>query len=131
MPTLLADEQVTSTSRLKTVSFFVLRAVLAIAFVGAAIFKLSGQPAAVAEFDQVGLGQGFRYLTAVLEITGSVLLMLPRTIVFGALLLVAICGGAFLAQLLMLHGDVIHTIVLAAIFGAIAWTQRGQLGLKR
>jgi uncharacterized membrane protein YphA (DoxX/SURF4 family) len=81
----------------------------------------------VAEFDAVGLGQWFRYFTGALEITGAILLLTPRTTGFGALLLAAICVGAFFAQLFALHGDVIHTIVMAVILLAIAWTQRHQI----
>jgi hypothetical protein len=33
-----------------------------------------------------------------------------------------------LAQLLVLHEDVIHAIVMAVILAAIAWTYRDQLG---
>jgi len=43
------------------------------------------------------------------------------------LLLAAVCGGAFFAQRFALHGDVIHTIVMAIILLAIAWTQRDQM----
>jgi putative oxidoreductase len=46
---------------------------------------------------------------------------------FGALLLTAVCIGAFFAQLFVLHEDVIHAIVMAAILAAIAWTYRDQL----
>jgi hypothetical protein len=35
--------------------------------------------------------------------------------------------GAFLAQLLVLHEDVIHAIVLLVVLGAIVWTHRSQL----
>jgi putative oxidoreductase len=52
---------------------------------------------------------------------------MPKTTGFGALLLAAICGGVFFTQLFVLYGDVIHTIVLAAILLAIAWTPRVQM----
>ena len=110
-------------SRSRANAFFILRLLLALAFIGAGCFKLSGYPAAVAEFDQVGLGQGFRYFTAAIEMLGAVLLLIPRAILYGALLMGAVCAGAFLAQLTVLHGDVVHTLVLA-VFAAIAWTHR-------
>jgi fucose permease len=81
----------------------------------------------VAEFDAVGLGQWFRYFTGTLEIVGAVLLLMPKTTGFGALLLAGICGGAFFAQLFALHGDIVHTIVMAIILLAIAWAQRNQM----
>jgi hypothetical protein len=39
--------------------------------------------------------------------------------------------GAFLAQLFVLHEDVIHASVLAMILGAIVWTHRHQLRWPR
>jgi hypothetical protein len=39
--------------------------------------------------------------------------------------------GAVLAQLLVLHEDVIHCIVLAVILAAVVWTQREQLRVVR
>ena len=111
----------------KTIGFWVLKIILGLMFFGGAVFKLTGAAAAVAEFDLVGLGQWFRYFTAACEITGAILLVWPRTTAYGALLLAAVCVGAFVAQLEMLHGDVIHTIVFTAILGAIAWVHRDQV----
>jgi putative oxidoreductase len=113
-------------SKARTIGFWLLKILLAAAFLGAGIFKLSGHPVAVAEFDQVGLGQWFRYFTAFMEIAGATLLLWPKTVFFGALLMGAVCVGAFFAQLLALHGDVIHAIVLTGICAAIAWTHRAQ-----
>jgi uncharacterized membrane protein YphA (DoxX/SURF4 family) len=117
----------TPTSRPRVIGFWVLKILFGLAFIAAGGAKLYGPPAMVAEFDAVGLGQWFRYFTGALEITGAILLLTPRTTGFGALLLAAICVGAFFAQLFALHGDVIHTIVMAVILLAIAWTQRHQI----
>jgi uncharacterized membrane protein YphA (DoxX/SURF4 family) len=104
-----------------------LKILFALVFFAAGCAKIYGPEAMVAEFDAVGLGQWFRYFTGALEIIGAILLVTPRTTGFGALLLAAICGGAFFAQLFALHGDVIHTIVMAIVLLAIAWTQRNQM----
>ena len=82
-------------------------------------------------FERVGFGQWLRYFTAVLELGGAALLLWPPTTAFGALLLTIVSVGAFLAQLLVLHEDVVHTIVMTAILGAIAWMHRNQLRLRR
>lgn len=108
-----------------------LRIILAVMFAGAGLFKLSGTPAVIDEFDHVGFGQELRFLTATLELAGASLLLWPRTIAIGALVLMVVCGGAFVALLTRLHGDVVHAIVLAAVFTAIAWTHRAQLTLFR
>ena len=101
-----------------------LRILFSIAFIGSGIFKLSGHPAVVQEFNQVGYGQWLRYFTAALELSGAILLLIPRTIPVGALLMTIVCVGAFFAQLTALHGDTVHAVVMAAILLAIAWTYR-------
>ena len=109
---------------------WVLRIGLALAFAGSGLFKLTGKPAVIDEFARVGLGQWLRYLTAALEIGGAVLLIWPRTVAFGAMTLGAICVGAFFAQVLRLHIDVIHVFVLGSLLAAVLWTHREQLGLR-
>jgi putative oxidoreductase len=108
----------------KTIGFWILKILLSISFLGAGGAKLAGLPAMVSEFDIVGLGQWFRYLTAALEIIGAITLLAPRTTPIGALLLAVVCIGAFFAQLLALHGDVVHTVIMAAVLFAIAWAGR-------
>ncbi len=100
---------------------WVLKALLAAAFTAAAFLKLSSQPMMVTEFDAIGLGQGFRYLTGAIEILCVGLLLWPRTALFGALGLVGVCIGATVAQLGPLHGDVIHCFVLGGLAALVAW----------
>ena len=116
-----------SVARLKTIGFWALKLVLAALFLFTGGAKLAGLPAMVEVFERVGLGQWFRYLTGILEVGGAALLLWPPTTALGALLLTIVSVGALLAQLLVLHEDVIHCIVLAVILAAVAWTQRDQL----
>ena len=101
-----------------------LRVLLGIAFVAAAAMKLTGQSQMVAEFDTVGLGQWFRYATGLIELVGALLLVRRSTVVAGATLLLCVSIGAFFAQLLRLHGDVIHTIVFALLLAWVAYAYR-------
>jgi uncharacterized membrane protein YphA (DoxX/SURF4 family) len=117
----------TNSTSLKTIGFWALRIVLAVLFLAAAGAKIAGAPMMVAEFGKVGLGQWFRYFTACMEIAGAVLLLWPGRAAIGAALLACVCIGAFFAQLLAIHMDVIHTIVLAAILLTIVWFNRQQL----
>lgn len=117
-------------SRWKPIAFWALKIVFALAFIGAGSAKLLGVPMMVAEFDTVGLGQWFRYFTGLMEIGGAILLLLPKTTFYGAVLLTAVCLGAFVALILVLHQDPIHAIVMAAILAAIAWSQRRQFWLS-
>ena len=125
MPAIAATSML---SRLKTVALWVLKIALAALFVLTAWAKLYGVPSMVEIFEKVGLGQWFRYFTGVLELLGAALLLWPGTAAFGALLLTVVCVGAFFSQLFILHEDVIHVVVLAAILAAIVWTYRDQLG---
>jgi uncharacterized membrane protein YphA (DoxX/SURF4 family) len=120
-----------SVARLKTIGFWLLKILLAAIFIFAGGAKLAGLPAMVDEFERVGLGQWFRYFTALLELGGAALLLWPSTTAFGALMLAIVSVGAFLAQLLVLHEDIVHAIVMALILCTIAWTHREQLWMRR
>jgi putative oxidoreductase len=111
----------------KTIGFWTLKIVFAPALLAAGGARLAGLPVMVHEFDIVGFGQWFRYYTAVLEISGAIMLLAPKTSAYGAIVLAAVCVGAFFAQRLKLHGDIIHAIVMALILAWIAWAQRDQL----
>jgi hypothetical protein len=56
--------------------------------------KLLGESAMVQEFDTVGVGQWFRHLTGLLEITGGVALLAPSYSALGAALLLVVDVGA-------------------------------------
>lgn len=86
---------ITPVHRAKAIGFWVLKILFGLAFIGARCAKIYGPPPMIAELDAVGLGQRSRYVTAVLEIFGAILPLAPRTTGFGALLLAAICVGAF------------------------------------
>jgi uncharacterized membrane protein YphA (DoxX/SURF4 family) len=120
-----------SVARLKTIGFWALKLVLAALFLFTGGAKLAGLPAMVEVFERVGFGQWFRYLTGILEVGGAALLLWPPTTALGALLLTIVSVGALLAQLLVLHEDVIHCIGLAVILAAVVWTQREQLRAMR
>jgi uncharacterized membrane protein YphA (DoxX/SURF4 family) len=76
---------------------------LAVTFVGAGGAKLIGLPMAVEMFRAAGLAQWLRYVTGVLEVTGAVLLLRPRLVGFGALLLMGVMVGAILTKLVFLR----------------------------
>jgi uncharacterized membrane protein YphA (DoxX/SURF4 family) len=115
----------------KTILLWVLRLLVAALFLFAAYAKLTGQPMMVEEFGEVGLGQWFRYFTGAMEVAGAVLLLVPRTSALGAIVLLLVDIGAFVAQLLILHGDVIHTLVIGAVLVALIYLQRDRLTRRR
>jgi hypothetical protein len=93
--------------------------------------KLVGQSMMVQEFDSVGLGQWLRNLTGVLEIIGGVAVLTPSYSVLGAGLLLIVDGGAFIAQIAILHMDWVHPIVIGALLAALVYLQRDQFSRSR
>jgi uncharacterized membrane protein YphA (DoxX/SURF4 family) len=105
----------------KNVALWVLQIAVAAMFVAAAVPKLAGSPMMVQEFDALGFGQWFRYLTAALEIGGAALLIVPALAGIGALVLAAVMAGAIVAHVLVLGGNALPAIVLLVATLAIAW----------
>ncbi|QUD90344.1 DoxX family protein [Phenylobacterium montanum] len=110
--------------RLSAAGAWALRFMLAAVFLLAAAAKLAGHPKMVAEFGVIGLGQGFRIFTGLVEVAGALLLFWPRTAFAGAIILLGVCAGAFAAQAGPLHGDLMHVVVLALLLALAAWSLR-------
>jgi uncharacterized membrane protein YphA (DoxX/SURF4 family) len=97
---------------------------LALEFVGVSSAKLMGKPEMVALFTAVGIGQWFRYVTGILELTGAVLIVVPRTRSIGAVLLATIMLGAITAHLFILHVPPTAPVVLFLLSGFVVWGRR-------
>jgi uncharacterized membrane protein YphA (DoxX/SURF4 family) len=67
-----------NSGRGRTVGLWALRGSLAAAFLAAGGAKLAGVPAMVEMFERVGVGHWFRIVTGLLEVTGGILLLIPR-----------------------------------------------------
>jgi putative oxidoreductase len=104
-----------------------LRGLLTLAFLGAGGAKLAGVEMMVATFDQVGLGQGFRYLTGAIEIAGAVLLWLPRKQVIGAAVLGGTMVGAVLTHWLIIGPSAVPAIVLGLLCCGVIYIHRDQV----
>lgn len=107
-----------------TVGVWALKACVAAVFLLAAGAKLAGESRMATEFAAIGLGQGFRLFTGVVEIAGALLLLWPKTAFLGAGVLLGVCAGAFIAQAGPLHGDLIHVVALAALLLPVLWWER-------
>lgn len=93
-------------------------------FLAAGVNKLLGNPEMVAMFQQIGLGQWFRYVTGVLEVGGAAGLLMPRYSFYAALLLSAVMIGAILTHLVVLGNSPAVPAVLLAFTAAIAYLRR-------
>jgi len=110
---------------------WVLRLLLAAMFVGAALFKLTANPEAVATFDRLGLGQGFRVFVGVCELTGAVGLFLGPLSAVAALGLAALMVGAIASHLLVLGPSPVPAIVALVVSLTVAWLERSTFGFFR
>ena len=105
----------------RTGALWAFKVLVGLVFAAAGAVKIIGLPMMVAEFGVIGLGQWFRYFTGAVEIGGVILLLIPATSRFGALALLGVCVGALVAQLAVLHHDLVHVFVLMAAAGFLAW----------
>ncbi len=100
------------------------RILLALAFGAAGSAKLAGVPMMVQVFEAIGFGQWFRYLTGAIEIAGVLMLLLPATAFFGALLLTLTMAGAVATPLVLIGGSAVPALVLGLLSAFVTWRLR-------
>ncbi len=86
--------------------------------------KLAGVPEMVGVFEQIGVGQWFRYVTGAIEVIGGLALLVPALAAFGGLLLATTMIFAALTHVLVIGGSPLPALVLFAITAAIVWIRR-------
>ena len=116
-------------SKAVNITFWILQGLLAAAFLVAGTTKLAGPQMQITFFEEIGLGQWFRYFTGGLEVIGAILVLVPRTAVVGAVLLAMIMVGAVDIHLLITGGSPVPPVVLLVIAVAVTWYR--ELYLKR
>jgi putative oxidoreductase len=116
-----------TSSRPKTITLWVLQILVGACFVAAGGAKLAGAPMMVEIFDHIGVGQWFRYVTGIVEVTSGIMLFVPRAAVFGATLLTATMACAICVHLLRIGGNPAPAFLLLALSAAIVWLRRDQL----
>jgi len=106
---------------------WVLRGGIAFAFVLFGVDKFPSGPGApwVAFFAQIGIGQWFRYCTGIVEIVGALLLLIPRTVTAGLVLLACTMAGASLIHIFVM-GHPANAIITGAFLGGLVvfWLTR-------
>lgn len=121
--------------KLRNIINWALRIVAAIILLQTLYFKFSGHPESVELFSKLGVEPWGRIGTGVIELIAGALLLIPSTVVFGALLGIGLMLGAIASHLLVLgiesHGDGGQLFGLAFIVLAcctvIALLNKGQL----
>jgi len=117
--------------RAQTVLTWILKSLLALAFLGAAGAKFAGAPMMVQVFDQIGFGQWFRIVTALVELVGALALFVPGLTALAALWLGATMVGAFLAHIFLLHTNPAGAVVLLSLNAVLVWLRRDELTALR
>ena len=79
-----------------TAALLVLRILLAVVLLNAGIGKYAGEAGPVETFDQVGLGQWFRYFTGTIEIASGIGLLIAPVAGLAALAAASVLTGAVL-----------------------------------
>ncbi|HEX8429894.1 MAG TPA: DoxX family protein [Longimicrobium sp.] len=113
-----------ATSKPLNIALWVLQ-IAAAAMLGMAGFqKLSSAPEMVAAFQEIGMGQWFRYLTGALEVGGAILLLIPALSGVGALILSCVMLGAVATHLFVVGGSPMMALILLVVVGFIAYGRR-------
>ena len=112
---------------IRNIVIWILRVLITGLFAFAGFMKLSGQPMMVEEFGVVGLGDWFRIFTGLVEIVGAAAVLYPVTTAWGALLLLCVDIGAFIAQVTRIHQDWVHTIVIGAVIAGLLYLTRSTI----
>ena len=113
--------------RAALIALWLTQVALAAMFLMAGGSKLAGVPAMVGLFDAIGVGQWFRYVTGVIEVTAGLALLVPSAAIFGALLLIPTMLGAIVTNLFVVPASPVPPLVLLLLAAAVAWARRHQL----
>lgn len=107
------------TSRNRNILNWVLGALVSGFFIFSASPKLMGSPDGIKMAEGIGLNANSFLIIGIVEVLAAILFLIPRTGVFGTLLLVAYMGGAIAT--LLEHGlPIMPSCVIAAIVWIVA-----------
>lgn len=102
---------------LKLVISWTLRVIAALILLQTLYFKFTGHPESVVLFTKLGVEPWGRIGTGVIELIASVLLLIPSTVFFGAILAIGLMAGAIMSHLTIIgiesNGDGGELFILA------------------
>jgi len=77
----------------------------------------------VSMFNQIGLGEWFRYFTGIVEVLGAALILIPRTILIGVALLAVTMAGAAVIVFFVLgqRGESLFPALILLGLLALGW----------
>lgn len=112
---------------IKSIGLWGLQILSALLFIMAGYSKISGAEEMVKEFNVIGFGQGLRYLTGGLELVAAFLLLMPRFVSLGALLLTFVMFGAVATHIFILQNSATFAGVILLIQIIITFAYKEQL----
>ena len=83
---------------MKNIVSWILRIFAAVIFTQTLYFKFTGHPDSVEIFSALGIEPGGRILIGILELVSAILLLVPGTVVYGAILAWGIMSGAIIGH---------------------------------
>lgn len=107
----------------------VLRLFAAVVFLAAGGAKLIGNPMMVDIFQNIGIGQWFRVVTGLVEVSLAIALLIPRLTGLAGLLLAITMFFAILTHLFVIGGNPLPALILLLITLSIAWLNRTSIPL--
>lgn len=122
----MSTSAVTPTDRGKglNVTLWIVQALLAAFFIlASALPKLAGSGDMVDLFNDIGIGQWFRYVVGGLELAGGIGLLIPRLAGLAGLGLTGVMVGAVVTQVAVLREPsmAVLPVVLLVVAAAVAW----------
>lgn len=111
-------------TRWQNVTCWILQVLLALLFLLQAVLKLTNSPNWVSRFRHWGYPEHFYLLVGVLELAGAVALLVPRAVVGGALVLLAVMLAAALTHVIHHEPQVITTLVISTLLVFVVYVRR-------
>ena len=107
---------------IKSIAILLLRLIAAVIMLQTLYFKFTAHPESVDIFTKLGMEPWGRIGTGVMELVASILLLINRTVVWGALLAAGLMAGAIFFHLTKLgiyvNGDPLLFVYAVAVFAA-------------
>ena len=111
----------------RRIGTWVLQGFVAAAFFAAGSAKLAGVDYMVELFNEIGVGQWFRYVTGAVEVAGALALVAPGLIWLGGLGLGTTMIFAVLTHVFVLHSSPMPAIVLGSLNALIVYLRRDEI----
>lgn len=111
------------------VILWILQIGFALVFLMAGVVKLLNEPMMVEVFAKAGFGQWLRYVVGVIEVGAALMLLIPKLVPFGALLLICTMVATIIAHLTILGESASLPIILLLLNALILWGRREKLAV--